>query len=601
MQTDSPARSDLRYDVVIGGGGLAGLTLARQLRRQLPEASVLVIEKQRRPLAPAAHKVGESSVELSAHYFGVVLGLADYLRTHHYVKNGLRFFPGGGATLPIEQRTEIGPPEFGKVPSFQLDRGRMESDLRGMIEADGATLLEGFVVKDVTLAEGPGDHVVQIESSDGETRTVRAGYFVDASGRRALLRTKLGLKRPSGHLANAAWWRVKGRVDLADLVPAEQTAWHRRDPDHIRWYSTVHFMGTGYWLWYIPLAPGPDGEAHTSLGVVVHDEFHPFDTIRTFERAMAWVEKHEPRCHAQIKDIPAEDFLCLKHYSHGSARCFGDRWSLTGDAGVFLDPFYSPGSDFIALANTFTTEILKAHLRGGDAPALVERFDRVYLRQFEATAEVYRQAGPVYGSPQAMAAKVYWDDFTYWSYVCQYFFRGLYTLPEAEHETIEVIGKRIVVLQARAQQLFTAWATRLKDEPQGGHIDLPTIPSMLANLHLDLDRDMNLEEVRAYMLEKVSLAEEALAELVLRALASLGPEQGAALATAIDLPSWPQRPSAERLAAAEAEGSKRRKALSPIARDIERTLGRMTIHPDATPLASLIDRAYGTPAERAVG
>ena len=596
MQTESPSPPDLRFDVVIGGGGLAGLTLARQLRREVPEARIAVIERQRRPLTPAAHKVGESSVELSAHYFGVVLGLADYLRTEHFVKNGLRFFPGG-ATLPLEQRTEIGPPEFGKVPSFQLDRGRMEDDLRGMIEADGATLLEGFIVKDVALAEGSGDHVVHIESVEhaggaGEARTLRAGYYVDATGRRALLRTKLGLKRPSGHLANAAWWRVKGRVDLADLVPASATAWHRRDPDHIRWYSTVHFMGTGYWLWYIPLAPGPDGEAHTSIGIVVHDEFHPFDTIRSFERALAWVEEHEPRCHAQIKDIPAEDFLCLRHYSHGSARCFGDRWSLIGDAGVFADPFYSPGSDFISLANTFTTEIVKAQLRGGDPAALVDRYDRVYLRAFDATTEVYRHAGPVYGSPQVMAAKAYWDDFTYWSYLCQYFFRRIYAVPTAEHDEFEAIGRDFLALQFRAQKLFSQWARRMANEPQGDHVHLPTIPSMLANLHLDLVRDMSIDETRDYMREKLALAEELLGEFVLRALASLDAPEAAALATAIDLPAWPQRPDPTRVAAVVAEGSKRRKTLSPLARDVERTLGRMANQIDLEALTTRVDQAY---------
>ena len=95
------------YDVVILGGGLAGLSLAIQLRQQFAALQILVIERRAHPVPPAAHKVGESSVEIGAHYFETVLGLKEHLERHQLKKFGFRFF-FNEARSDIDQVAELG-------------------------------------------------------------------------------------------------------------------------------------------------------------------------------------------------------------------------------------------------------------------------------------------------------------------------------------------------------------------------------------------------------------------------------------------------------------------------------------------------------------
>ena len=79
MATSSAAQAAApsagRHDVIITGGGLAGLTLALQLKQADAGLDILVLERRVHPVPVATHKVGESTVEIGAHYFSQVLGL----------------------------------------------------------------------------------------------------------------------------------------------------------------------------------------------------------------------------------------------------------------------------------------------------------------------------------------------------------------------------------------------------------------------------------------------------------------------------------------------------------------------------------------------
>ncbi|MCA9605727.1 MAG: tryptophan 7-halogenase [Myxococcales bacterium] len=550
------------HDVTILGGGLAGLCLARQLRIEAPDVRVAVVDKQARPLPEAAHKVGESSVELGSRYFEHTLRLADYLRERHLIKNGLRFFPGGGKTHALADRVEIGPPELPRVPSFQLDRGRLENDLRQMCADDGVTLIEGTGVAGVALGD---PHAVTLD--DGRTLTSR--WVVDATGRRRFLARQLGLTQSNGHAAHASWFRIEGKLEPRDLVPASDEEWHRRDADDIRWLSTNHLMGEGYWVWIIPLSSGK-----TSIGVVVHAEKHPFESLNTLERTLAWIAEHEPVLAPALAEHQVADFRCLKEYSYGVEQLYSaERWALVGEAGLFVDPFYSPGSDFIALANAFAGELIKADLAGEGVAERAEWFDFYFRRVAAISTATYREAAETYGAPRVLPAKIYWDNTNYWSFLCQYFFQELYRLPVEEQRQYLPIAERFASLNLRGQKLLTAWARAANDPVERSHVVTPAIPSMLANLHLDLEKAMTPAEALAYFEEKAQAAEEVLTDLLLRAITELGPERGQALVEAIGAREWPLAGLRERVDAERGDRKKRRKRLPKLARDIERTLG----------------------------
>jgi len=404
-----------RVDVAILGGGLAGLTLAIQLRQRNPGLAVNVIERRAHPVREAAFKVGESTVEIGAHYFSQVLGLREHLDAEQIRKFGFRFFFSEGRE-DIDRCTELGVSQLLPTPSWQLDRGRFENFLGEQARALGVQFHDDAVVRRIEL-DAAGGHRVEFEHA-GASHALASRWIVDASGRAALLKRKLELAEDNAHDVNAVWWRVDGFVDPNQW--SSDTNWLQRCTPPDRWRSTNHMCGPGYWFWLIPLASG----AH-SLGIVCDAKMHPLDQMNTHDKAMAWLREHQPQVARSLEkpEHRLQDFLFLRHFSYSCKQVFSaDRWALTGEAGMFLDPFYSPGSDFIAIGNGYICDLIEKDLAGQNFAPYASIYQQLYRSFYDNTLTLYQGQYPLFGDAQVMPVKVIWDYTFYWAMLAPLYF-----------------------------------------------------------------------------------------------------------------------------------------------------------------------------------
>ena len=72
-----------------------------------------------------------------------------------------------------------------------------------------------------------------------------------------------------------------------------------------------------------------------------------------------------------------------KNLPYSTTTYAGDGFSLVGDASAFLDPFYSPGMDWISFTATSTAELILAQQRGENIAERVAAHNRTFVRSYE--------------------------------------------------------------------------------------------------------------------------------------------------------------------------------------------------------------------------
>jgi len=377
MQNPSePAES---YDVVVIGGALSGASTATLLLRKNPGIRILIIEKTEK----LTRRVGEATVEVSGYFLGRVLGLTRYLNEHHISKQGLRFWFANERVKSLDQASEIGPRYLARLPSYQIDRAELDEEVLRRAAEAGATVLRPATVSDVELESG-GMQTLKIKQGDRRLN-VTARWVVDASGLSAMLARKNGWWRANAdHPTAAAWTRWKGVKDwdgreLAEKFPEWSAAQYGT-----RGTATNHIIGDGWWSWWIPLKGGD-----VSVGVVWDQRLvdFPRDGNGIGERLRTFLSNH-PVAREILEDAEfiGEDMHWRKNLAYHSTTFAGDGFALVGDAGAFLDPFYSPGMDWIGFTASCAADLITRQRNG--AEMALEKYNRdftvSYQRWYEA-------------------------------------------------------------------------------------------------------------------------------------------------------------------------------------------------------------------------
>jgi flavin-dependent dehydrogenase len=521
------------YDVIICGAGIAGLTLARQLTKELPDLSLLLIEGLGDKSRSNAVQVGESTIEISAHYLAHVVGLRDYLEATHYHKWGFRFFFGSGQT-PLEKRPELGTGHASPLNSYQLDRALLETDVKRLNSEMGIQMLAESKVEDIQLGQDGALHeVIVSERSSMQRTTLRCRWVIDAMGRRRFIQRKLGLAQPLNQLHSAAWFRMPGRIDVADLVPSSASAWHQRIEGKNRYFSTNHLMDNGRWVWLIPLASGS-----TSIGIVAREDFFPFTEYNTFEKSLQWLKQHEPLLWERLRDLQPVDFQCLRHYSYNAKYVYSiDRWACTGDAAVFSDPFLSPGIDQAGFGNTLITEMIKKDRAHQLNASHVDYFNATFLSFHSSTAWITQPAYAYYGNWLVCGAKLVWDILRGFSINASSRFNQTY-LDEEKMAVLRPTLSRLFTLTLRMEKLFKDWAPLSNRQYSYAFINYLGVPGVLDLYHRNFRGNKTLEELVEDHKQTLAYVEEVAQILFLFALADCTPHLLAQMPAPLWLNAW---------------------------------------------------------------
>ncbi|KAJ7131942.1 putative halogenase [Mycena filopes] len=366
-------------NILVIGGGPSGAYAASALARE--GYNVTLFEKDHFP----RYHIGESLLPSSRSFLRFIGG------EEKVAKHGFTAKVGAAVKLTqhkLEGYTDFITPDPNRA-AWNVVRSEFDEILLRHAASCGAAVHEGIAVTSIKFSPSDAARPVAAEwkSDKGETGEIQFEWLVDGSGRSGIMSTKyLKNRRFNDTLKNIAYWAYwKGAGTYMPGTKRENAPWFEA------------LLDESGWVWFIPLHNGT-----VSIGIVLNEESSRAKKTKFTgpNAAKEYYLNELNRAPGAMKlrgnATLASEVKSAGDYSYSAPAYAGPGFRIVGDAGAFIDPFFSSGVHLAFAGALSAAATIAASIRGQvtEKEAIQfhsEKTGTSYTRFLVVVLSVYRQ------------------------------------------------------------------------------------------------------------------------------------------------------------------------------------------------------------------
>ncbi|KIP05710.1 putative halogenase [Phlebiopsis gigantea 11061_1 CR5-6] len=347
----SPHSVPSSAQILVVGGGPAGSYSAAVLARE--GFSVVLLEAAKFP----RYHIGESLLPSVREYLQFI-DAEELVANHGFCRKP-------GAAVKLNQYKREGYTDFARDynSTWNVVRAEFDDLLLAHAATCGATVVQETRVSEIHF-DGARPVAASWAAQDGSAGRIAFEYLVDASGRNGLMSVKyLKNRQFSQSLKNVALWGYW--TGAGAYMPGTSR-------DNAVWIEALE--DESGWAWFIPLHNGV-----VSVGVVMDKDISSEKRKRYTsggdhtERLRRFYLDELRRAPGlmdllgggQLRELEGEAAVkTTSDFSYAARDYAGDHFRIAGDAGAFIDPFFSSGVH-LALTGALSASLtIAASIRG---------------------------------------------------------------------------------------------------------------------------------------------------------------------------------------------------------------------------------------------